>query len=438
VTANGVVVVGAQWGAEGKGRIADMLAGGACAVVRYQGGPNTGHTVVTDDGEFRLQSLPAGVIRGQLSIIGNGCVLDPCALVNELDAVAAAGLREDVLRISRDAHIVLPYHRLYDGIIDEGRDHERVGTTRQGMGPCYADKALRLGVRAGDLLADDLVERIERVVEPKRQVLGAHLDELEYDIPSVAERYAQAGNRLAAYICDTRPLVWDALEAGTVLFEGAQGTMLDLDHGTYPWVSSSNATAGGACTGSGAPPGAIGDVWGAMKPYVTRVGGGPFPTELSDDVGSWLQERGREWGTTTGRRRRCGWLDLPELKQAIFLNGINRLAVNKLDVLSGLETIKVATAYRTAAGELLDTFRYDRDEFVAMGCDYVELEGWSQPIAAARSPADLPSAARDLLDFITERTGVPIAVAGVGPHREQVVAFENPATWTERNLARCG
>ena len=406
-----------------------MLAASAHAVVRYQGGPNTGHTVVTDDGEFRLQSLPAGMMRGQLSIIGNGCVLDPCAVARELAALRDAGLPVEGLRISRDAHVVLPHHRLYDTLLDAGRGRQPIETTGQGIGPCYADKALRLGIRAGDLLDDDLADRIYRLVAPKREMLGAYLDKPEYDIPTVTERYSEAGRRLASYICDTRSLVWQALKVGAVLFEGAQGTMLDLDHGTYPWVSSSSATAGGACTGSGAPPAAIREVWGVMKPYVTRVGGGPFPTELCNEHGEWLQARGREWGTTTGRRRRCGWLDLPALEQAIRINGITKLALNKLDVLSGLKTISVATAYRTAAGEPLDAFRYRRDEFKSMRCDYVELDGWAQDLSGIRSPGDLPEAARHLLDFISQQTHVPIAVAGVGPHREQVVPLEVSEAW---------
>lgn len=421
-----MVVVGAQWGAEGKGRVTDLIAGAARATVRYQGGPNTGHTVVTDAGEFRLHLVPAGLLRGREAIIGNGCVLDPVALAHEVQSLEERGIDIGPLVISRDAHVILPHHRLYDRILDERRGADGVGTTRQGIGPAYADKALRLGVRVDDLLKPDLADRVEAAVAPKRELLGSTLDDEAYSIPTVVERYRRAGEQLARHVDDAGPRVRASLNQGLVVFEGAQGTFLDLDHGTYPWVTSSNPYAGGAASGSGAPPVAIAEVWGVMKPYVTRVGGGPFPTELHDRDGALLQERGREWGTTTGRRRRCGWLDLVALRQAVEINGIERLVVNKLDVLSGFENIRTAVAYRARTGQRLARFRYRRDEFAGLECEWEDLPGWDEDIGAARHVDDLPRAARSLITRITEATGVPVAAVGVGPHRDEIVWLEDP------------
>jgi adenylosuccinate synthase len=420
----GVVIVGAQWGDEGKGKVTDLLAERADLVIRFQGGNNAGHTIVRDGEEFKLHLIPSGILYpGKICAIGNGVVIDPAVLIEELEGLRRRNLDTSGLRISANAHLIMPYHVMLDTAGEARLGKLEIGTTKRGIGPCYADKSARLGIRVQDLLdAKILRKKIMAALEPKQQVLRPFSRDPRLDLHAMTEEYLRYGHRLEPFIADTARLCWETLDTGrTVIFEGAQGTLLDLDHGTYPFVTSSNPVAGAACVGAGVGPRDISEVWGVAKAYATRVGSGPFVTELDDELGDRLRERGGERGTTTGRPRRCGWLDLVALRYAVRLNGITALAITKLDVLAGTDPLRVAVAYRHPEGARFEEFPYHQSILHTAAAEYEELPGFEADIGECRRLSHLPREARDYLDFIEDRTGVPIRLVGVGPGRDQVI-----------------
>jgi adenylosuccinate synthase len=420
----GLVVVGAQWGDEGKGKVTDLLAERADVVIRYQGGNNAGHTIVRGDDVYKFHLIPSGILYpGKLCLIGNGVVVDPKVITEEIAGLHARGIDTSGLKISANAHVIMPYHRLLD---DEGEmklGKLQIGTTRRGIGPCYADKAARLGIRMQDLLDEKILrQKIYAALEPKRLTLRPYAKDPALDLHAMTEEYLALGHRLEQYIADTAKIVWDALDRDRlVIFEGAQGTLLDIDHGTYPFVTSSNPVAGAACVGAGVGPKDIDAAWGVMKAYSTRVGAGPFPSELDDELGDRIREAGGEFGTTTGRPRRCGWLDLVALRYAIRLNGLTGVAITKLDALTGIDPLAVAVRYLGPDGVSFDEFPYHQSVVHKARPELVELPGWHEPITGARRLEDLPPQARAYLDFVSERLGVPTVLVGVGPARDQVV-----------------
>jgi adenylosuccinate synthase len=423
----GIVIVGAQWGDEGKGKITDLLAEHSDAVVRFQGGNNAGHTIVRDGEEWKLHLIPSGILYpGKSCVIGNGVVIDPKVLIDELDALRARRIDVSGLRISANAHLIMPYHLLLDSAGEARLGSLQIGTTRRGIGPCYADKAARLGIRVQDMLDEKILKKkIVAAMEPKRLSLRPFEKDPALDLRTMTEEYLTYGHRLEQHIADTAKLMWELLDDGRrVIFEGAQATMLDIDHGTYPFVTSSNPVAGAACVGAGVGPKDIDEIWGVAKAYATRVGAGPFPTELHDEMGAHLRTQGGEFGTTTGRARRTGWLDLVALRYATRLNSLSALAITKLDVLSGLDRVKVCTSYRGAEGAEFDSFPYHQTVLHHSTAEYTELAGWREDIGECENLADLPQGAREYLQFIAERVRAPITLVGVGPGREQVI-------WTE-------
>jgi adenylosuccinate synthase len=420
----GLVVVGAQWGDEGKGKVTDLLAERADAVIRYQGGNNAGHTIVREGEVFKFHLIPSGILYpGKLCLIGNGVVVDPQVITEEIAGLHLRGIDTSGLKISANAHVIMPYHRLLDHAGEMKLGKLQIGTTRRGIGPCYADKSARLGIRMQDLLDEKILrQKIYAALEPKRLTLRPYAKDPALDLHAMTEEYRTLGHRLEQYIADTAKIVWDALDRDRlVIFEGAQGTLLDIDHGTYPFVTSSNPIAGAACVGAGVGPKDIDAVWGVMKAYSTRVGAGPFPSELDDELGDRIREAGGEFGTTTGRPRRCGWLDLVALRYAIRLNGLTGIAITKLDALTGIDPLGVAVRYLGPDGVSFDEFPYHQSVVHKARAEIVELPGWSEPITGARSLDDLPAEARAYLDFVGERLGVPVVLVGVGPGRDQVI-----------------
>jgi adenylosuccinate synthase len=427
---SGIVIVGAQWGDEGKGKITDLLAERADAVIRFQGGNNAGHTIVRNGETWKLHLMPSGILYpGKTCVIGNGVVIDPKVLTDELDELRRRDVDTSGLRISANAHMIMPYHMMLDDAGEARLGKLKIGTTRRGIGPAYADKASRIGIRVQDLLDEKILKKkIVAALEPKRLALRPFARDPRLDLQAITEEYLHYGRRLSEYIADTTSLVWGKLDRNEiVIFEGAQGALLDIDHGTYPFVTSSNPIAASACIGSGVGPKDIDEVWGIAKAYSTRVGSGPFPTELHDALGDELRERGGEFGTTTGRSRRIGWLDLVALKYAARLNSLTALVVTKLDVLSGLDKIKVCVRYRGEDGAEFDTFPYHQTVLHHATGDYVELPGWDEDISDARSEDELPENARAYLRYIEEALGVPVVLISVGPGREQTM-------WTEAGL----
>jgi adenylosuccinate synthase len=450
----GVVIVGAQWGDEGKGKVVDLLAEGADAIVRFQGGNNAGHTIVRDGEEFKFHLIPSGILYpDKVCMIGNGVVLDPRILLGEIDGLKRRGIDVGNLRISANAHLIMPYHVLLDTAGEVKLGKLSIGTTRRGIGPCYADKALRLGIRVQDLLDEKILrKKIMAALEPKQQALRelsvqrrklrkeagegareggdqtvADAPDPRLDLHAMTEEFTAYGHRLEPHIADTARLCWETLDgAGTVLFEGAQATLLDLDHGTYPFVTSSNPIAGAACVGAGVGPTDIDEVWGVAKAYATRVGAGPFPTELEDEVGRRMRERGHEYGTTTGRERRCGWLDLVALRYAVRLNRMSALTITKLDVLSGIDPLRVAVRYRSREGAVFEEFPYHQSILHSAVPEYEELPGFDGDLGACRDEADLPAEARAYLEFVADFAGVPVRLVGVGPGRDEVVWIGTP------------
>jgi adenylosuccinate synthase len=425
----GMVIVGAQWGDEGKGKVVDLLAEQADMVVRFQGGNNAGHTIVRGDRKWKFHLVPSGILYpGKACVIGNGVVVDPRVLTDELDELRAKGVDVSGLRISANAHLIMPYHLMLDHAGEARLGKLEIGTTKRGIGPCYADKAARLGIRVQDMLDEKILKtKIMAALEPKRLSLRPFDKDPRLDLQAMTEDYVTFGHRLEQYIADTATLAHQALDEGRlVLFEGAQGAMLDIDHGTYPFVTSSNPVAGAACVGAGVGPRDIDEVWGIAKAYTTRVGAGPFPTELDDALGAEIRERGGEFGTTTGRPRRTGWLDLVALRYAARLNSMTGLVITKLDVFSGFHSIRVCTRYRGEEEATFDTFPYHQSVLHHAVGEYTELPGWRQDISEARTTAELPTAAREYLDFIAKCIGVPIVLVGVGPGRDQIIWTRTP------------
>ncbi|MGI8571813.1 MAG: adenylosuccinate synthase [Solirubrobacteraceae bacterium] len=422
----GIVIVGAQWGDEGKGKVTDLLAERADAVVRFQGGNNAGHTIVRNGTTWKLHLIPSGILHDDtICVIGNGVVIDPKVLTEELEALRLRHVvtTPERLRISANAHLIMPYHMMLDHAGEAKLGNLQIGTTRRGIGPCYADKAARLGIRMQDLLDEKILKKkIIAALDPKRLSLRPFAKDPRLDLQTMTEEYLTYGHRLEPYIADTSRLVHDQLDRGaTVLFEGAQGALLDIDHGTYPFVTSSNPVAGAACVGAGVGPKDIDEVWGVTKAYGTRVGAGPFPTELEGAIADEIRERGGEYGTTTGRARRVGWLDLVALRYASRINSLTALAVMKLDVLSGFDRLRVCTRYRGAEGAEFDYFPYHQSVLHHATGEYEELPGWSEDLRECREESDLPSAAREYLQYISESLGVPIALIGIGPGRDEVI-----------------
>jgi adenylosuccinate synthase len=420
----GVVIVGAQWGDEGKGKVTDLLAQQADLVVRFQGGNNAGHTIVRGGDVYKLHLIPSGILYpGKVCAIGNGVVVDPAVLTEEIDALRRRGVDISGLRISANAHLIMPYHKLLDHAGEAKLGKLQIGTTRRGIGPCYADKAARLGIRMQDLLDEKILkQKIYAAMEPKRLMLRPFAKDPALDLHTMTEEYRTFGHRLEPYIADTPPVAWRVLEeGGTVLFEGAQGTLLDIDHGTYPFVTSSNPVAGAACVGAGVGPKAIDEVWGVAKAYATRVGAGPFPTELDDELGERMRDAGNEFGTTTGRARRTGWLDLVALRYAVKVNGLTGLAITKLDVLTGIDPLNVAVRYLGPEGATFEDFPYHQSILHKARGDLIELPGWQEDVSAARSIDDLPEAARGYLGFIEDFLGIPVVMVGVGPARDEMI-----------------
>jgi len=418
------VVVGAQWGDEGKGKVVDLLAERSDVVARFQGGNNAGHTIVAGEETYKLHLVPSGILYpGTLCVIGSGTVVDPVALVTELDALEERGIALDTLRLSGNAHLIMPYHIALDGASEMKLGRFSIGTTRRGIGPCYQDKAARTGIRAQDLLDTKiLVAKLRIALESKNELLEVLYKQPRMEAEEIAEGLLPHAERLRPFIADTSLLVDQALRAGRrVLLEGAQGTMLDIDHGTYPFVTSSNPIAGAACSGIGLGPTRIDRVLGVSKAYTTRVGEGPFPTEIEDAAGEHMLRQGNEFGTTTGRQRRCGWLDLVALRYAARLSGFTELALTKLDVLSGLDTVRLCVAYRTKDGEELTEMPYHQTVFHGCTPVYRDMPGWDDDLTGCREIDDLPAAAREYVDAIAEAVEVPITLIGTGQGRHQII-----------------
>jgi adenylosuccinate synthase len=416
------VIVGLQWGDEGKGKTTDFLAEQVAMVVRYQGGDNAGHTVVSGDEVFKLRLTPSGVLYPHItSVIGNGVVVNPVTLIGELDMLASRGIDVSRVRVSRSAHVIMPYHLALDAANESRLGGAKVGTTGRGIGPTYGDRAWRLGLRMEDLLdAVVLRERIERALPDKNLVLAA-MGRPTFEVETLLDDALGWGDRLRDHLDDTTWLVQAALARGEhVLLEGAQGTLLDLDHGSYPYVTSSNPVAGGACTGGGIGPLQVDEVIGVMKAYSTRVGSGPYPTELHDGIGAGIAERGHEFGTVTGRPRRIGWFDAVPLRYAVAVNSVSSIMLNKLDILSGIEAIQVCVAYEID-GRRVEVWPSSGAALSRATPVYESFAGWEQPIHDIRSLSDLPENARRYVSAIEAHAGVPIVLVSVGPERTQTI-----------------
>ena len=427
-----VVGVGVQWGDEGKGKVVDILAEHADVVVRYQGGSNAGHTLVVGDEKTVLHQVLSGVLHpGKVCVVGNGVVVDPAALIEEIDALRARGYLEDesLLKISDRAHLIMPYHRAIDQARERLRGEGRIGTTGRGIGPTYEDKMARIGLRFAELVDETLfADALRATIGEKNTYLRTILGEEVLDYDHIVAQYMQLRERLAPHVIDASLYLDRALAAGRrVLFEGAQGTMLDVDHGTYPYVTSSNTVAAAACTGGGIAPSRITTVVGITKAYTTRVGSGPFPTELLDDLGQKLQHDGEEFGATTGRPRRCGWFDAVVARHAVRLNGLNGLAVTKLDVLTGFKTLRVCVAYE-CDGKRIEEVPASIGVLNAARPLYEEFPGWDEPLAKARSLDDLPVNARRYLTALEELTATPIFMVSVGARRQDTIILRNAFT----------
>jgi adenylosuccinate synthase len=420
------VVVGTQWGDEGKGKFTDLVAKEMHLVVRYQGGHNAGHTIVVEGESFALQLVPSGILYDHITpVIGNGVVVDPRVLIAEVDVLEAKGVDTSRLRVSGNAHLILPYHQELDKVIERYLGKNKLGTTKRGIGPAYADKASRVGLRVQDLLDPKIFrEKLDVVLREKNAILAKVYNQLPLDADAIAAEYLdQCLPRIEPMIADSVALVHEALEAGQhVLLEGAQATYLDLDHGTYPFVTSSNPVAGGACTGAGIGPRSIDRIIGIAKAYVTRVGAGPFPTELHDDVADVLVERGHEFGTNTGRRRRPGWFDAVMLRHAARLNSLSEVALTKLDVLDTLPELKVCVAYE-ADGRRYEHLPYHQSVLHKVTPVYETLPGWQADLTGLTERRQLPAEALDYVAFLEAQVGVPISLVGVGPGRDQFLHF---------------
>ena len=417
------VILGTQWGDEGKGKIVDLLSEDYDIIARYQGGANAGHTIVLNGKKYVLHLIPSGILHPHtICVIGNGVVIDPVALMDEIQMLETEGIQvRNRLFISHKAHLIMPYHKLIDQI-SEIKSPKAIGTTGRGIGPAYIDKFSRIGIRIVDLLDRDSFElKLRQNIETKNQILRKLYNYEELNIEEIIEKYLEFDKLIDPYIKDTTYLLNNAIRDGKkVLAEGAQGAMLDVDHGTYPFVTSSNPTVGGACTGLGIPPTSIDRVIGVVKAYTTRVGNGPFPTELNNETGELLRKQGAEFGATTGRPRRCGWLDLPQLNYSIMINGVTELAITKIDVLSGLEKINVCTNYNFN-GNANNIFPADLASFEKIECIYDTLEGWEPFDCDISAYNDLPENLRKYLDYISNNTNTPITIVSLGADRERTI-----------------
>ncbi len=421
-----LVIIGAQWGDEGKGKITDYLTNKADVVVRYQGGNNAGHTVIANDVTYKLHLIPSGIVQNKPSIVGTGVALDPVWLAEEMRILKTQGLCFDNLMIDKRTHLIMPYHRLLDELNEKSLGEKEIGTTKRGVGPCYTDKTKRIGIRVCDLMnkdifAEKLKENITKVNVEIKEIYGAQ----PLDYQTIYDEYIALAEVMRPYVQDTTVMIYDYIKTGKkVLFEGAQGTLLDIDFGTYPYVTSSHPTSAGVCIGAGVGPTAIDDVLGIAKAYTTRVGRGPFPTELNDETGEYLRQKGFEFGTTTGRPRRCGWLDMVILRYAVRVNGLTGIALTKLDTLTGLKTIKICTGYR-CEGELINDFPPELDILEKCEPVYEEFEGWEEDITHAASVNELCENAKKYIKRIEELCAVPIDLISVGPDREQTIVTGN-------------
>jgi len=424
-----IVIIGTQWGDEGKGKIVDLLAEFAEIVVRFQGGNNAGHTMVVDGEQFISHLIPSGILQGKICLIGNGMVVDPAVLIEEMEYLIKRGIpvNSDNLKISERAQIIMPWHKAVDLAREKMKGDQKIGTTGRGIGPAYEDKASRRGIRFVDLLdSESFRENVKTVLHEKNFYLKKYLSAETLDEKSIIEEYSRYAERLAPYVANISVVLNNAVKEGKqVLFEGAQGTHLDIDHGTYPYVTSSNTVSGNACSGSGIGPGAISGVIGIVKAYTTRVGSGPFPTELSDDIGDKIQKKGAEFGATTGRKRRCGWLDMVLLRNAVRLNGLTGLVITKLDVLGGLESLKICTRY-DYNGKILSDFPANLKVLGACKPVYETFPGWNEDISGVRNFNELPQNTRNYLLGIESLIEAPINIISVGPGRKETIILHNP------------
>jgi len=433
-----VIVIGAQWGDEGKGKITDLLSRSADVVVRYQGGNNAGHTVVVNERTFKLHLIPSGILYPKTEcIIANGTVIDPKVLLEEVDRLKDLGISTANLFISETAHVTMPYHRELDRASEAQRAEHKIGTTGRGIGPTYADKSERVGIRIGDLMDEKrMPKKLRWAIEQKNIVLQKLYNLEPLDVEAIIAEYRGYADRLRPHVVDASLKIDAAIrERRNILFEGAQGTLLDLDHGTYPYVTSSNPVAGGACIGAGVGPTCIDRVIGVAKAYTTRVGEGPFPTELHDETGTHIGDRGAEFGTTTGRKRRCGWFDGVIGRYAVRINGLDCLAVTKLDVLDELEEIKVCTAYELD-GKVVRDFPSDARAFARAIPIYETLAGWKRSTSECKNVEDLPQQAKDYLKFLADLMEIPIAIISLGASRGQTIIVEDPIHGPKRGLLK--
>ena len=423
------VIIGTQWGDEGKGKIVDLLAARADVVVRFQGGNNAGHTMVVDGEQFISHLVPSGILQGKTCLIGNGVVVDPAVLIEEMDYLDGKGIDvgADRIKVSERAHLIMPYHQAVDLARENQKGSKKIGTTGRGIGPAYEDKATRRGVRFIDLLEPEtFAEKVRTLLDEKNFYLKNYLSATTLDAEEIIDTYRRYAGRLAPHVTNVSITLDEAIKKGRqVLFEGAQGTHLDIDHGTYPFVTSSNTVSGNACCGSGVGPGAVTDVIGIVKAYTTRVGAGPFPCELFDATGACIQEKGVEFGATTGRKRRCGWLDTVIVRNAVRLNGLTGLAITKLDVLGGLEQLKICTGYEYK-GNRLNEFPASLKVLAECTPLYETLPGWSEDISTIRQFGDLPQTTKTYLKRVEELTETPIQIVSVGPGRDETIVLKNP------------
>jgi adenylosuccinate synthase len=419
------IVLGAQWGDEGKGKMTDYLAEDADVVVRFQGGNNAGHTVEVGDKQYKLHLVPSGILyKDKLNVIGNGVVLDPKALFEEINYLKSVGVdvTPENLIISDRAQLIMPYHRVLDGIKEKCRGKKDIGTTGKGIGPCYTDKMERSGIRVCDLMHKEVFEeKLKENVEMKNDIITKVFNGEPLKFDDIFAEYLDYAERMKHFVKDISVEVYDNIKAGKkVLFEGAQGTLLDIDYGTYPFVTSSNTIAGGVCTGAGIGPTLIDSAVGIAKAYTTRVGKGPFPTELFDKMGDWIREKGHEYGVTTGRARRCGWLDLVILKTTARVSGLTSFAVTKIDTIAGLEKVKMCTGYKLN-GKIIDYFPASLEDLAKCEPIYEEFDGWDESIENARTYDDIPKNAKIYLKKIEEFTGTKVSIVSVGPKRDQTI-----------------
>ncbi|WPC41891.1 adenylosuccinate synthase [Clostridium sp. JS66] len=419
------IVLGAQWGDEGKGKMTDYLAEDANVVVRFQGGNNAGHTVEVGDKQYKLHLIPSGILyKDKLNVIGNGVVLDPKALFEEIDYLKGVGVNvtPENLIISDRTQLIMPYHRVLDGIKEKCRGKKDIGTTGKGIGPCYTDKMERSGIRVSDLMHKEVfIEKLKENVEMKNDIITKVFNGEALSFDDICAEYLGYAEKMRAFVKDTSVIVYDNIKAGKkVLFEGAQGTLLDIDYGTYPYVTSSNTIAGGVCIGAGIGPTLINSAVGIAKAYTTRVGKGPFPTELFDETGDWIRENGHEYGVTTGRARRCGWLDLVILKTSARVSGLTSFAVTKIDTIAGLEKVKMCVGYKLD-GKVIDYFPASLEDLARCEPVYEEFDGWDKGIENARSYNEIPENAKKYLKKIEEFTGTKISIVSVGPRRDQTI-----------------